>query len=138
MIIGIDPDTKESGVAIWDRREKSLWLGMKQFFGLFVFLNFYKSTIIKVVIEAGWLNKKSNWHNERQGVGVAARIGKNTGANHETGRKIVEMCVYLDLKYELVKPTKSKLNHADFVKLTKYKGQTNQETRDAGCLVFGM
>ncbi len=141
LYIGIDPDTKESGVAIWDG--KRLELSCCTFFELFPILrdltNFKKEvkSDIKVIIECGFLHPKSNWHNERQGVRVAARIGKNTGANHETARKIIEMCEYLTIPYEMVKPVNHKLGAKEFKKLTGYQLRTNQEARDAAMLVWG-
>ncbi len=138
LYIGIDPDTKASGVAVWDG--KRLELSCYTFFELFPILRNLKDKIvtinIKVIIEAGWLNK-SNWHNPRQNVRIAAQIGNRTGANHEVGRKLVEMCEYLRVPYELVRPTKSKLGSREFEKLTKYSGRTNQEARDAAMLVWG-
>ena len=90
-----------------------------------------------VVIEAGWLNK-SNWHMVSKGSSnINAQIGQRTGANHEVGKKIAEMCEYLDLPYELVKPTKRKVTHEYFKALTNIIGRTNQEQRDAAMLVIG-
>lgn len=141
LFIGIDPDTQKSGVAIWEN--KKLTLLNLSFFEL---LERIKTIAlganvlgldIVIVIEAGWLNKKSNWHGHGFGEGVASRTGAKVGANHETGKKIVEMCEYLNMTYELVRPESKKVNAKFFKQLTKYEGRTNQETRDAAMLVFG-
>lgn len=137
IVVGIDPDTDKSGVAAWRSYDKSYALHNLKFFELFEYLQNNKAIIRLVVVEAGWLND-SVWHgagNKRSC--VAARIGKNVGCNHETGRKIVEMCEYLKLHYEVVRPRNSKISHKEFGALTGIQERTNQEQRDAFMLVFG-
>lgn len=141
IFIGIDPDVEKSGVAFYERESKHLELSNLTFFEVFDYFAFLKQNKkennLTVVIEAGWLNK-SNWHIKlSQNNNVSAQIGQRTGANHEVGKKIIEMCKYLELKYEIVKPTKSKISHEMFKKLTNIVGKTNQEQRDAGMLVIG-
>lgn len=139
IYIGIDPDVDKSGVAMWDG--KDLILMNLSFWELFDFLHGSKFTPdipVKVRLEAGWLNQKINWHNEKAGVRVAAKIGARTGANHEVGRKIVEMCNYLKIPCELCVPKSSKVNKELFRKITGYTRATNPETRDAGMLVYGL
>ena len=139
IYIGIDPDCEKSGVAKLEKKE--LILNNFTFFELYEYFilqkdicKFNENEIIGI-IEGGWLNKKSNWHSQKNTF-IAAKIGKNTGANHETGRKIVEMCEYLNLKYEVIKPTKTKVNSEYFCKLTGIK-KSNQEQRDAAMLILG-
>lgn len=139
-IIGIDPDTVKSGFAIYSTEENALVeLRAVKFFDLFEYLKQIKDMIFLCRIEAGWLNKKSNFHT-RYGQSKAAgeRISKNVGSNAETGRKIAEMCEYLGVEYELVKPIGTKdIDHFIFKKITGWRGKTNQDTRDAGMLCFG-
>ena len=142
--IGIDPDTDKSGVALFNAEKKKVTgLHNMRFFELFGYLSDGKETDgvgIEVVIEAGWLNAKSNFHGAFGG--AAERIGAKVGANHETGKKIAEMCEYLNIPYKLVKPLSlkpwggKKINHAQFVQLTGWVGRTNQEQRDAAMLVL--
>ena len=145
ILIGIDPDVHKSGVAYYEKHTKRLELSNLTFFQLFDYLSYIKKCNaqittkdlnIKIIIEAGWLNK-SNWHTDNKNKNIATMIGNRTGSNHETGRKIVEMCEYLELKYELVIPKKSKVTHEYFKKLTGIIGKTNQEERDAAMLVWG-
>ncbi len=132
MKIGIDPDAHLSGVAWYE--DGVLQLNNLSFFDLFDHLQ-KAMGLTEVVIEAGWLNK-SNWHAKKgQSISVVAEIGERTGANHETGRKICEMCDYLGLKYKLVRPTRSKLNSVQFCALTGIK-RSNQEQRDAAMLIY--
>jgi len=146
LIIGIDPDVEKNGVACYKPTGKLLEVSNLTFFELFDFLNFSKENVKHVVIEGGWLIAKSNFHNERSGVRVAARIGNNTGSNHETGRKIVEMCEYLQIPHRIIKPLKKcwkgkdgKITHEEFVRLTGIIAKrSNQEQRDAALLVWGL
>lgn len=136
--IGIDPDVDRSGVCVIDRTGmNAMILENFRFFELYKFLDDNRKSLNKVYIEAGWLNK-SNWHtSKKNSTAVNAQIGNHTGANHETGRKIVEMCEYIGVPFELIRPTRSKLNAELFNKYTGHAGITNQEQRDACMLVFG-
>lgn len=138
IYIGIDCDVTKSGVAYYESLTKKLELSNLTFFELFDYLQFVAAQgKPMVIIEAGWLNK-SNWHAKSKGsAALNAKIGSRTGANHETGKKIVEMCEYLELPYKLVRPTKTKLNAETFKNITKTIGRTNQENRDAAMLVWG-
>ena len=139
IFIGVDPDVDRNGVAMWDKETKTLSLQKLKFFELYEFLAILKhnrAEDITVVIEAGWLNKKSNWHTSGKGEFVAGRIGTKVGANHETGKKIVEMCEYMGLKYELRQPTSSKMGIRQFRMITKYQGKVDQDMVDAALLVY--
>lgn len=135
-VIGIDPDTHSSGVAI--KHKDGFSLHNWTFFELFDYLRENKESIVLVVVEAGWLNK-SNWHQQEKGsASLNAKIGQRTGANHEVGKKIVEMLEYLKLPYRTIRPTQQKVNATLFKMITKYKGKTNQEQRDAMMLILGL
>jgi hypothetical protein len=138
-IIGINPDTKRSGVAEYNPDTKRLNVQNMTFFELYEYLRAYRLFIVLVRIEAGWLNEKSNFHStHRQSKQAGERIAKNVGANHETGRKIREMCEFLGIEHELVRPLGSKdIDHFSFKRLTGFKGRTNQDMRDAAMLVYG-
>lgn len=137
VFVGIDPDSKKSGVAIWRKSDKFYALKNLTFFELFDYLQEKKISIRLIVIEAGWLNK-STWHGAHgKCAAISAKIGKNVGSNHEAGRKIEEMCKYLKIYYELDRPQSGKLTALQFKKLTGIQERTNQETRDAFMLVFG-
>jgi hypothetical protein len=149
IYIGIDPDVKLSGVAFYDNVKKEFFVSSVSFFDLLEWLKQIHElkNIDLIRVEAGWLNKKTNWHksyyNKSKGKMihnnelVNERISKYTGANHEVGKKIIEMCNYLNIKTELVIPKKSKCTPDFFSKLTGVK-RSNQDQRDAGMLVFGM
>lgn len=96
-----------------------------------------------VYIEAGWLNKKSNFRHVK-GAGMNANIGKKVGANHEIGKKLVEMCEYLGIPCTEVRPLRKiwkgpdgKITHEEFNKQAKTNfKRTNQEERDAGLILL--
>jgi hypothetical protein len=147
--IGIDPDVKKSGVAKWE--DGKLELYNFEFFELYDTLGewsysaYSRGKLVKVRLEAGFLNKKANWHSSKekdwktaQSEGlINSRIAGFTGANHQVAKLIEEMCKRLKLDYELVKPVNKKLKGEEFKKITRYAEKTNQETRDAGMLVYG-
>lgn len=136
FIIGIDPDTQKSGVAVWVREKRQLMVAAPlTFFELFDILSLNKPKIELVRIEAGWLNAKSNFHGRPyQTKAAGERIAKNVGSNHEVGRKIVEMCQYLEIPHVTVKPL-GKVNRPYFEAITKLKGK-NQDVMDAVMLVW--
>lgn len=135
IYIGIDPDIDKSGVAIWDRRDKSLELYNMTLPELIDELKAY-NVPIHVVIEAGWLINKSNWHTA-QGQFRRERIAKNVGENHAIGKIIEQFCKHLNFSHELQKP-KGKINQQTFKNMTKVIKRTNQEQRDAAMLVYGI
>ncbi|MDY3443465.1 hypothetical protein PG616_01205 [Riemerella anatipestifer] len=151
MKIGIDPDCSKSGIAI---KKKVIEGGLEiegqvmSFFDLYVFLCINRKEIKEVVIEGGWLNKKANFRIIKS-VAAAERIAKNVGANHETGKKIVEMCEFLNIPHKVVPPLRKKwkginkkITHDELVKMIKNQNinivnkKTNQEIRDAILLIL--
>ena len=102
VIIGIDPDIKESGVgAVFD--DKKFLAYKMNFPALIDYLKAMNESCkkVKVVIEGGWLNK-SNWHvlNRFMTAVKAAAIGRSTGMNHQTGILIVECCEHYNIPYD--------------------------------------
>ena len=137
LIIGIDPDLIKSGVAVLG--QSSFRVCNMTFFELIQFFEVNKSEIKKVVIEAGWLNKKSNFHNHpKQSTRTGERIAKNVGENHATGKLLAEIAKENGLNVMLVKPTSKKKDAEEFKRITGWQGRTNAEQRDAGMLIFGM
>jgi hypothetical protein len=143
--IGIDPDTVKSGVAQIDKETKQLLVSCMTFFDLYDYLRQMDKETTKVFIEAGWLNVKKNWHyspkyqtmTKESCISMASSIGAKVGANHEVGRKIVEMCYHLGLQYDLLVPKTQKVDDKYFKQLTNTTGKTNQEERDAAMLIIG-
>lgn len=137
IIIGIDPDIDKSGVAALDHGDEYFDMWEMTFFEIFNMLQKHKERIKMVYIEAGHLNKKSNWHKYGKGEGVAARIGKNVGSNHQVGRLLEQMCQYLSVPYTMVKPM-GKKDVDEFYDITGIKTlKKDQDKRDAAMLIWG-
>jgi hypothetical protein len=135
ILIGIDPDTEKSGVAI---KYDGLQLYNMTFFQLYDFLFNFKMENVKVYIECGFLNG-GNRHKVLGGsLALNSKIGERIGANHEIAKKICEMCEYLKIEFIQVRPTKTKSNSDYFKKITGYNKRTNQEQRDACLLIWGL
>lgn len=139
LYIGIDPDVDKSGVAMI--LNGHIELHNMRFFELFEYLKNIKHNrtdydIMEVYVEAGWLNK-SNWHKVRGTAAINAKIGERTGANFETGKKILEMLEYLNIKHYAVRPSSTKMGSRILNKITGVRGRTNQEQRDALMLIYG-
>lgn len=138
IYIGIDPDLIKSGVAYWFKGAKQIRLELLSTTSIVIEFLKLKSigTEFTVIIEAGWLNKKSNFRST-QNKAVGERIAKNIGENHAVGKIIEQACQELGIKYKLVRPSKTKVNKTYFFKLTGQK-VANQELIDAGMLVYGL
>lgn len=143
MIIAIDPDVKASGVAVLDIPKRSVEARAMPFPELLEMLRDVSlwSVPCRVIVEGGWLVSKSNYHYARGKGGE--RIAKNVGANHETGRKIVEMLEHWGIEHEVIHPLKKcwkgrdgKITLAELNSLLrgmgiKEMGRCNQDVRDA-------
>ncbi|OBC76624.1 hypothetical protein A7907_03585 [Acinetobacter baumannii] len=137
IIIGIDPDLEKSGVAVLGQSHFELKnLNFAEVVELF---KAEQDLIKKVVIEAGWLNKKANFRSgANKSIAVNEQISRRVGENHATGKLLVQMAKHMGLAVIEVKPTKAKINSEDFKRITGWQGRTNQEQRDAGMLIWGM
>jgi len=137
IIIGIDPDLDKSGVAV--KWPDALSLNNLTFVELKDLLEREQPVIKKVVVEAGWLNEKANFHyRPNQSKAEGERIAKNVGENHATGKLIVQLIESMGIPVQQLKPTRSKLNSKDSNRITGWAKQSNQEQRDAAMLVWGM
>ena len=145
LIIAIDPDTEKSGVATLDLDGMEVHAEAMPFPVLLEELSntqcLSRGKNFKVIVEGGWLVSKSNYHYARGRGGE--RIAKNVGANHETGKKIVEMLEHWGIQHEVVHPLKKcwrrkdkKISRDELNSLLrgmgiKEMGRCNQDMRDA-------
>lgn len=155
IVIGIDPDADKNGVATLFRESRQLEATALAFPDTLEYLRYITSKArangqtVRVIIEAGWLNK-THWHvcatDSRQ---AAAAKGNAVGRNHETGRKIAEMCGYWGIPHELVRPLSlkfrglnlwrgkdGKISAEELAAITGLRGRTNQEARDAALIAW--
>ena len=149
VVIGIDPDVDESGVAFLIVESRILEVYRLTFAYLLDYLQEIGDVLMRegknfvVVVEAGWLNK-AHWHVGKGGSAArSAAIGNHTGRNHEVGRKIVEMCRHYGIEVveqpplrKMWKGRDGKITHEELQHLAFITGKTNQETRDAALLAW--
>lgn len=135
--IGIDPDLDASGVAVAeDGKIKSL--ECLSLHALFEFFSNNKDLIKRVYLEAGWLNHKVNFHQNKNALS-REKTAYHVGMNHCVGMMIEKELQEQDIPYVLIKPFATKKNHEQFCRMTGWdvKVKTNQEKRDAGMLCTG-
>lgn len=140
--IGIDPDVNKSGFASWNKPTKTLTqVTTVSFFDLFDTLNdSLRLNLFPIVmhIEGGWLNEKSNFRQIAGTKTAGERIAKNVGANHQIGKLIIEMCIYLNISFIVRKPITPRFANQKYFKLvTGWQKQTNADARSAANYVYG-
>lgn len=139
IYIGIDPDLKKSGFAIWNgKHSPTLCIVLLSVPSIIMELIKCKEDRIDitVIIESGWLNKKANFR-QTQNKAIGEAIARKVGENHAAGKIIEQACQELGITYKLTRPRTSKVTPAYFEKLTGIKTK-NQECIDAGMLVYGL
>lgn len=144
IVIGIDGDVDKSGVATYYNGELLI---ESLPFPVLIEKLYLLATLpddVLVVVEAGWLNEKSNFHG-KQGK-RAERIAKNVGSNHQTGRHICEMARHYGLEVKEQKPfnkgwkgANGKITHDELNYILQHNGlpeikRTNQDARDAALI----
>lgn len=147
IIIAIDPDVDQSGVARLDVTQRKSWADTLPF----PMLVEYVRTVhrqnagkVTVVVEASW-HKSNNWHLTKYDTKAsAAKKGYDVGRNHETGRKLVEALNYYGIEVEEQTPLRKiwdgqdrKITHTEITAITGWeKKRSNQEERDAMLLAW--
>lgn len=148
IIIAIDPDVENSGVARLDVAERKPWAQALPFPMLVEYVRTVcrqnKEKRIAVIVEASWLNPH-NWHLTRyDNLAIAAKKGYDEGRNHEAGRKVVECLQYYGIEVMEKQPLRKiwqgkdhKITHAEITAITGWdKKRSNQEERDAMLLAW--
>lgn len=149
-ILSIDPDKDKSGFcllsAVNGKDTKVMLSCTKSFFDLIELfrtlamtglVNNVTSRNTLILIEGGWLNQKSCFH-EAQGRGTE-KIAKDVGANHQTGRLLAEVAeaygLHTEIKAPLVKGWQGanhKITHEELAEIIDLgKARTNPDERDA-------
>lgn len=148
IILAIDPDVEQSGVARLDVTQRKSWADTLPFPMLIEYIRqVYRTNLgksIAVVVEASW-HKTHNWHlNRSDTLGIAAKKGYDEGRNHEAGRKIIEMLNYYGIEVIEKEPLRKiwkgpdgKITHTEITAITGWdKKRSNQEERDAMLLAW--
>lgn len=154
-VIGIDPDSVKSGVAMVKRDGRAIVDALSIYDLICVIVETMKSANatgqkVLIVVEAGWMNE-SNWHlRTGENLAQAAAKGRSVGRCEQTGRIIIEMLTEHfsrgGIKADVVgvKPLRKmwkgkdgKITHDEIKQITGIKqGRTNQEERDALLLAW--
>lgn len=145
-IMAIDPDCDKSGVALICTKDRHTYTHLLSFPALMDYLKKESEAgvSLKVIVEAGWLNE-SHWHlGKYDSKYKAAALGNAVGRNHETGRKIIEMCRHYGLTTEEARPLKKmwsgkdgKISQEEIRQfIPGFPARANQEIRDAALLAW--
>jgi len=145
-IIAVDPDCDKSGVCLLNVETREVKVASMNFPKLLDYINEIDCTLtgLTVIIEAGWLNK-SHWHVKgKDSERLSAYKGNAVGRNHETGRKLAEMCEHYGIAFELVKPLKKawngkdgKITHDELAYFVpNFPNKSNGDARDATLLAW--
>jgi len=148
IIIAVDPDTEQSGVARLDVTERKSWAETLPFPVLIEYIRqvsrVNRGKRIAVVVEASG-HQTHNWHlTRRDSLGIAAKKGYDEGRNHEAGKKIIEMLNYYGIEVIEREPLRKiwqgkdrKITHTEITAITGWeKKRSNQEERDAMLLAW--
>lgn len=148
LIIGVDPDVAESGVALLNVGTRTLTILRLRFPVAIEYCIGIRDSARKrglqmcVVVESGWVNRP-NWHIAGRSARAAAAIGKQTGRNHEVGRLLVETLQYHQIPVVEQPPLRKcwkgkdgKITADELKAFTGITGRTNQDERDAALLAW--
>lgn len=149
LYVGIDPDVSKSGYAVVSKNFKSVTFTTTD--GFFYVLDRIRElhsltslmgSKMVVVVEAGWLNRKSNFRDTNGARGE--NIAKKVGANHQIGKLFIEYCKALGIDYIEARPMVKCWKGPDR-KITQkeieqfipgFPAKSNQEIRDAALLAW--
>jgi len=135
--IGLDPG-KNTGLAVYNRVEKTLPVVKKTTFWEaieFISVRYPQEHVHRVIIELP--NTKTVWHDEAKAKGAIQRTGVNVGSAIREAELLVEYFKRVGYSVITQHPA-GKLNAAQVRKITGYKSPTNEHTRDAIMLCYGV
>lgn len=145
IVIGIDPDVTQSGIARVDKEQRKAWATSLPFPLLLDYLKDVKKEASKegahlsVYVESSHLITH-NWHiNRFDKSAVVAAKGRSVGAVHQVGKLIIEMCHHIGIEVHEQLPFKKcwkgidgKITHEEITHICQWsKKRSNQEVRDA-------
>lgn len=137
--IGIDTG-KKTGLAIWTPAYKQLDLYSTDFWGVWGVIEDYQyelrpdRTKVRIEMPGSFLYGRNSKHGKR----VSVKMAVNVGGVQMMAILLAERFEELGYQVGRPQPSKRKLNHDIFKKITGYTGTTNEHTRDAGMLVYGI
>lgn len=154
VIIGVDPDIKKSGFAVWvpdNKRFLEVTTYTKPDMMQKIF-DYSMGYDIHVVIEdsriESYLYNAHKAYGATKGahkskLGVALKVARDVGRVDMIARDVEDYCIREGITYALISPksrkkgVNTKVSAKIFNKMTKWEGRTNEDARDAGMLVAG-
>lgn len=131
-VIGIDPG-KKTGYAVYDKLDGELIILQSVDFWELIFdvdIRFGPDVVGKVVIEKP--STKQMFHKN-----ASPTMGVNVGMNRREAELLIEWFSRKEYNVVVSKPL-GKINKDKFKKITGWQGRTNEHTRDAGMLAYGV
>lgn len=138
ITIAVDPDIDKSGVAVY-RPGIGVAVYAMTFPELLDLIRTGSQTK-KVIIEGGWLNKKTNFHYGKNEL-VNQKIAHSVGLNHAVGKLLVQCAEHYNIEFKVIKPLQKiwrngKISHDEINRLLSAMGfntfaKTNQDERDS-------
>lgn len=146
-VVGIDPDTEKSGVALYEVGE-DVTLEKMSFAEIVDAMTAWgQRGRVMVQVEKGWSSKTFYHLSQGDKKEVAAKKGYEVGRNHQTGILIVEMGRSLGVDVKEINPLRKtwkgadrKITHEEFVDEMRKYGigydgrRENQDERDAALI----
>ncbi len=137
-VIGIDPDSKKYGIAIWIDGELRELLSLDTV-ELSVFLSENRYPNVKFVVEDVKINGFIyQQHTDNKSKGFAAMIAQSVGKCKQAQTVAEQFIRHNGYELILQKPTKGNWakNKNMFTRITGWKGRSNEDTRSAAFLAF--
>lgn len=147
-IVGIDPDLKKTGIAIWDVQQKKFiyWCALPFIEIAPIIKQFCDEETTEIILEAPWLNKKANFRKGSLSKRVSDSISKKVGQNHAVSKMISEVLQGLGWSVNEKKPlfkgifkrngVWSKVGRKFIETNTDVTSRINDEIRDAMYLII--
>lgn len=140
FVLGIDAG-KHTGLAVWRRSARGfVALETLDFWTAYDFIREnYPPDNAEIVIEVPDAKRHLYARLDNAGAGRGReRMAANVGSNRREAELLAERFEYEFYKVKRVSPVKAKKwTHAEFVRLTKWPGKSNEHQRDAARLVIG-
>jgi hypothetical protein len=141
VVIGVDPDSKKHGVAVYIDGKLKL-LQMMDLMGLMDEVSHYIDNIMDLypVVHIENVNaNKGYWHNKGGSKASFGRSASDMGKCRQAQIEVERMCKHLQVDvvhHKISSKWKSQLGKKEFEKLTGWTGKSNEDTRSAAYFGF--
>jgi hypothetical protein len=136
-VIGLDPDSKAHGVAVFDAGVLTE-LHMMTLVDLRAWLDTMPGVQFLFSIENVLSQNFVYTRNSKASKAAHAQVALSVGRCQQAQEEVMRELTARDIPYQLHKPTKANWadNKAQFERFTKWKGRSNPETRSAAYFGF--